>query len=160
MTWFYDSARKSDYHCVGIICRVIFIIITLRLPDYFSTEIAQHKSHFLWATISPVICVISKCPATAPATARTKSVHQDTWSWASYQPCLGSATTDQRTNINFIFCINYCELSVGLSHNPGWHAILQSHLYFWWWLSRSQILVYTTPPPLHLHSTTRPRIVF
>ena len=74
MTWFYDSARKSDYHCVGIICWVIFIIITLRLPDYFSTEIAQHKSHFLWATISPVIYVISKCPA-QPGLATTIIIH-------------------------------------------------------------------------------------
>ena len=57
----------------SIICRVILVIITLTLPDYFSAEIAQHKSHFLWATISPVICVISKCPATA----RTKIIHQE-----------------------------------------------------------------------------------
>ena len=44
---------------------VILVIRTLTLPDYFSDEIAQHKSHFFPATISPVICVISKCPAVA-----------------------------------------------------------------------------------------------
>ena len=149
-------------YCYYMLGWVILVIRTLTLPDYFSDEIAQHKSHFFPATISPVICVISKCPAVATRPEPKLSIR----TLGNYYLILGQLPAVFRSRHNR----SENEHKFYFLHNLLW---AQCRIKPQSWLARNtpipplllmviikiKILVYTTPPPPPRHSSV-PRIVF